>query len=190
MRFNLPTVALITTACVPRAVQANFDTHHVEWIWINRPAILWQVFEAEAGCDDAIHSPIWEDHSDVSGSKMGVRCKGSGCAPQTPANNIDELEMHFSNSPLYHWTIYKNRGRSMMGLDGNAYGNCIVFPNGDYNCPLAGLKVEGRRKFRCLTKYTANDLRANARLAGGPPTLKEFVEASVKRDLTAVPFTG
>ncbi|KAK2033142.1 hypothetical protein LX32DRAFT_690331 [Colletotrichum zoysiae] len=155
MRFTLPTVALVAVACMPR-----------------------QSFEAEAGCDEAIHSPVWEDRRDVSGSKTGVRCKGSGCAPQPPANDIDELEMHFSNSPLYHW------------IDGNAYGNCIVFPNGDYNCPLAGLRIEGRRKFRCLTKYTANDLRANTRLPDVSTTLLDFVEANIKRDLTAGPFTG
>ncbi|KAK2059977.1 hypothetical protein LY76DRAFT_604336 [Colletotrichum caudatum] len=109
MRFTLPTVALVAVACMPRVAQANFDIYRVEWIWINRPAIVWQAFEAEVGCDEAIHSPT------------GVRCKGSGCAPQPSANDIDELEMHFSNDPLYHWSQLplcgsRDRGASQVPL--------------------------------------------------------------------------
>jgi hypothetical protein len=37
---------------------------------------------------------------------MGVRCKGSGCGQTPPPENIDELEIHVSNNPLYHWSKY------------------------------------------------------------------------------------
>ena len=44
-------------------------------------------------------------------------------------------------------------------VDGNTYGNCIVFPNGDYSCNSdANYFMEGYRKFRCLTRFTADDL--------------------------------
>jgi hypothetical protein len=45
-------------------------------------------------------------------------------------------------------------------VDGNIYGNCIAFPNGDYNCDTNSgeLNLHGYRKFRCLTKFTADDL--------------------------------
>lgn len=38
-------------------------------------------------------------------------------------------------------------------VDGNVYGNCIPFPNHDYDCKLSGStgSISGRRKFRCLT---------------------------------------
>ncbi|KAK1965645.1 hypothetical protein LY78DRAFT_681557 [Colletotrichum sublineola] len=174
MRITLPTVALIAAVCVPQVVRTNFN-----------------VFEAEADCDEAVYSPVWEDHGDVSGSKMGVCCKGSGCAPQNPANAIDELKMHFSNNPLHlqEPRPLHDGTKSKNLVDGNAYRNCIVFPNGDYNCPFGGVRIEGRRKFRCLTRYTANDLRANVRLAEGSTTLSEFAEARTNRDMTAVPLT-
>ncbi|KAF2838799.1 hypothetical protein M501DRAFT_992747 [Patellaria atrata CBS 101060] len=202
MHFTLPTLAFMAATILPQ-VQANFDVYRTEWIYINRPAIVWQFFEAEpSNCDQVVNTPIWEDHGDVSGSKLGVRCKGSGCGAQPPPDNIDELEIHTSNNPLYHWTLYKNRGRSMIGLDGNAYGNCIVFPNGDYNCPVAGqvFRIEGRRKFRCLTRFTAPQLNSNARVANArgevdaPPllTLAEYIAAmeGTEGNRTAVPFTS
>lgn len=38
-------------------------------------------------------------------------------------------------------------------MDGNVYGNCIVFPNADYDCNFqdSSGSISGRRKFRCLT---------------------------------------
>lgn len=46
-------------------------------------------------------------------------------------------------------------------VDGNTYGNCIVFPNGDYDCnSIFGGKEQhhGYRKFRCLTQFTADQI--------------------------------
>ncbi|GAB1313576.1 Small secreted protein [Madurella fahalii] len=204
MHFTLSTIAFMVAALLPMAAQANFDVYRVEWIYINRPSIGWQFFEAEPrNCDQVINTPVWEDHGDVSGSRLGVRCEGSGCGPTPPPNDIDELEIHTSNNPLYHWTLYKDRGRSMVGLDGNTYGNCIVFPNGDYNCPVAGqiFRIEGRRKFRCLTRFTAAQLNSNARVPGdaadadAPPllTFAEYIDVLNGKDIsnkTAVSFTS
>jgi hypothetical protein len=41
----------------------------------------------------------------VSANKIGVRCRGS-CNYWEPAGDIDQLEMHFRNNPLYHWSEF------------------------------------------------------------------------------------
>lgn len=41
--------------------------------------------------------------SDVSGNKLGVRCKGN-CDLNAHPDGIDELEMHFGNNPKTHWS--------------------------------------------------------------------------------------
>jgi hypothetical protein len=66
--------------------------------------------------------------------------------------------MHFSNNPLYHWTIYKSRGYRMEGLDHGDYGNCVPFPDHSMTCGDRHLT----RKFRCLTKFTASDIGYHA----------------------------
>ncbi|KAK4210282.1 hypothetical protein QBC37DRAFT_322456 [Rhypophila decipiens] len=155
MHFTLAAIALAASSLLPGA-HANFDIYRVKDI---RPyaqggtRIIWQTFPAQPSCDEALNGGYYNDAQDVSGNKIGVRCWGSGCAQQAPIDGITGLEMHFSNSPLWHWTIYKDRGYSMVGLDGKTYGNCIPFPNGDFNCPFSGgsSTLEGRRKFRCLT---------------------------------------
>ncbi|GKT86033.1 hypothetical protein Ct61P_03883 [Colletotrichum tofieldiae] len=156
-------MTLLAAALLPQA-KANFDVYRVEAISPRGGvSVYWQAFEAEGSCaKTGTFSQIWISRDDVSGSKKGVRCKGSGCAAQAPIRDIEQLEMHFSNNPLYHWTIYNNRDNGqflMYGLNGRTYGNCIPFPNGDYNCvDFLGVRWQGRRKFRCLTQYTANDL--------------------------------
>ncbi|KAM7219899.1 hypothetical protein V8F06_004754 [Rhypophila decipiens] len=155
MHFTLATIALAASSLLPGA-HANFDIYRVKDI---RPyaqagtTTVWQIFASPPNCDSALYEGWWDDSRDVSGNKLGVRCWGSGCAQQAPVDQINGLEMHFSNNPLYHWTIYKDRGYNMIGLDGKTYGRCIPFPNHDYNCPFSGgsSKIEGRRKFRCLT---------------------------------------
>ncbi|OBT68836.1 hypothetical protein VE03_02216 [Pseudogymnoascus sp. 23342-1-I1] len=117
MYFTLPTIALAASILLP-AAHANFDIYRVTRY---RPLaqggtdVIWQAFKLPPSCDLALKSAYWYDSSDVSGDKLGFRCKGSGCSAQAPADNIDQLEMHFRNNPLWHWTIYKDRGRSMIG---------------------------------------------------------------------------
>lgn len=64
------------------------------------------------------------------------------------------------NSPLR--TRFKLiSGLTWSSVDGNTYGNCIVFPDGDYNCnSIFGGKEQhhGYRKFRCLTRFTADQI--------------------------------
>lgn len=106
MRFSLSTVVmLLATALLPQA-QANFDVYRVEAISPRGGvSVYWQAFEAEGSCElTGTFSYIWSGRNDVSGTKKGVRCKGSGCAAQTSILDIEHLEMHWSNNPLYHWS--------------------------------------------------------------------------------------
>ena len=100
---------------------ANFDVYMVDVYdrVFNSHSMGWQVFEAQpSSCDEVSSHDIWWASGDVSGDKTGVRCSGSGCNYKDPADNIDVLEMNFhSDPPVYHWTLYKDRGRTMVGCE-------------------------------------------------------------------------
>jgi hypothetical protein len=55
--------------------------------------------------------------------------------------------------------IYKDRDYKMYGVDGNVYGRCIVFPSDDYFCAGVAGSRQGVRKFRCLTQFTAKQIK-------------------------------
>ncbi|KAJ3544732.1 hypothetical protein NM208_g2903 [Fusarium decemcellulare] len=103
--------------------------------------------------------------ADVSGTKIGVRCEADDlrdCVSQSArADAIKVLEMNFhGEDPVYHWTIYQDRNYEMIGLDGKVYGQCILFPGNSYECrdgPFGGFF--GTRKFRCLTEFTAAQIK-------------------------------
>ena len=96
---------------------------------------VWQVFEAEPkNCDEVFAAKTFVNSGDVSGTKTGVRCAGSGCDYKPPPGNIDVLEMNFHGTdPVYHWSksrisntsilidltqfsaLYKDRGWTMVG---------------------------------------------------------------------------
>ncbi|KAL3426865.1 hypothetical protein PVAG01_00374 [Phlyctema vagabunda] len=137
-------------------VSANFDIYFVDDYSIIPTVRRYQVFEAQANCAQSQATRLFTQLDDVSGNKLGVRCKGGqGCYNgYAPADDIEQLEMNFGTNPVYHWTLYKNADRYMVGLDGKTYGHCIIFPDGDFDCPLR----HGYRKFRCLTSFTANQL--------------------------------
>jgi hypothetical protein len=54
----------------------------------------------------------------------------------------------------YSSAIYKNRNYEMIGLDGKVYGRCIPFPGHNFEY----WPMQGWRKFRCLTSFTAKDI--------------------------------
>lgn len=96
----------IALATLLPAIKANFDVYRVgvSCSGICGNAEGWQVYEAEANCDNDLDW-IWRDSDDVSGGKYGVRCEGDGCrrSPDVSTNDIETLEMNF-NSDEYHWS--------------------------------------------------------------------------------------
>lgn len=48
----------------------------------------------------------------------------------------------------------------MIGLDGKVYGNCDPFPDNDFSCTSLSVHLEGRRKIRCYTQFTAAQINA------------------------------
>lgn len=100
MKFSVALLASCTTF-LPR-VTANFDVYLTD---INGVYKGWQVFPSEATCDEAWVNEVWEWEGDVSGDKVGFRCKGDGCDWSTSPSEIEELEMNFhEKSPKYHWS--------------------------------------------------------------------------------------
>ncbi|KAK0702893.1 hypothetical protein B0T21DRAFT_416769 [Apiosordaria backusii] len=151
-------------ACLAGLAKANFDLYLGHFIIPAGGGVLheaWFIYPIDPNCNDVWNGGYYLDQDDVSGSKTGVRCSGSGCYGGA-ASDIDVVEMHFTNSPLYHWTIYKNRGHpyKMYGLDGNTYGECILFPGDDFHCSKGVETRSGVRKFRCLTQFTVAQIRA------------------------------
>lgn len=55
-------------------------------------------------CSEVSKRRIWQARSDVSGSKTGVRCVGE-CDLTDNGNNVDVFEMHWTNNPLFHWSM-------------------------------------------------------------------------------------
>jgi hypothetical protein len=89
-------------------VMANFDVYIVDTYdrIQNVHKTMWQVFEAEpSSCSVVASNPYWISDPNVSGTRTGFRCAGSGCDYTPPASNIDELEMNFhGTNPIYHWS--------------------------------------------------------------------------------------
>ncbi|KAL2066782.1 hypothetical protein VTL71DRAFT_2854 [Oculimacula yallundae] len=135
----------------------GFDIYRgSDYVW-DSSAETWQIFPAEPSCDDAWKSPLYYDRDDVSSSYNGVRCE-DGCDESDPGE-ITILEMKFhEKNPSLHWTIYKDRGYGMYGLDGKVYGYCSPFPGDDYLCAGVVGSRGGVRKFRCLTEWTAKQI--------------------------------
>ncbi|KAK4096695.1 hypothetical protein N658DRAFT_489752 [Parathielavia hyrcaniae] len=173
MKFGLSPLGLTSLVMLlscNTAVKANFDLYSG---WVNiiggsgqhHYSEHWTVFGSEPNCDQAWGAKTYGDTDDVSGDKTGVRCRTNGCHGQTNPHNIEVLEMHFSNNPLYHWTIYNDRGNyDMIGLDGRVYGNCDPFPGDDYLCTYLIQTISGVRKFRCYTQFTAGQINSANRL--------------------------
>jgi hypothetical protein len=92
----------------------------------------------------------------------GVRCQPvDQCYYYGNPSGVDTIEMNFHSDPTkFHWTIYKDRNFDMIGLDGNVYGNCIVFPGDDFSCSEGTWSNGGKRMFRCLTPLTVQDIIA------------------------------
>ncbi|KAF2445046.1 hypothetical protein P171DRAFT_485118 [Karstenula rhodostoma CBS 690.94] len=154
---------------------ANFDLYQVDEnnSWDGTGVFSqWMLFEAEPDCEQALgHRDSFRvNASDDVSEDGGVRCEPvEQCYYYGNPSEISTLEMNFnSNDPAkYHFTIYKDRNFDMVGLDGNVYGNCIVFPGDDFQCSEGTYSNGGKRMFRCLTDITVqNIIDANGGMVG------------------------
>ncbi|KAL5434894.1 hypothetical protein PMIN06_011262 [Paraphaeosphaeria minitans] len=89
----------------------------------------WIVLPHTWVCSQVLDARHVGDRNDVSGNKIGVRCRGDGCESDHSTDKIDLIEMHWSNKPLYHWTLYKdkldqNQHQILWGINGKTYGAC------------------------------------------------------------------
>ncbi|KAF2451717.1 hypothetical protein P171DRAFT_478745 [Karstenula rhodostoma CBS 690.94] len=135
----------------------------------------------------------WPARPDVSDEKFGIRCSGPGCTydAANPAA-ITTFEMHFANTPAYHWTLYADnqgyappstnaRGLWMMPAEvgTRAPGYCFPYPGDEYDCERSRpegpggetfvVGSRGRRLFRCVTyngEVESDDING-LRLQGG-----------------------
>ncbi|KAK0653306.1 hypothetical protein QBC41DRAFT_369366 [Cercophora samala] len=151
---------------------ADFDLYdgYVKGWQDDFPTSTWFVFASPPNCDDVFSSltQSYAEMDDVSGDHTGVRCEGAGCgSPDRSSDpyNVDVLEMHFANNPLWHFTIYKDRGSpyKMYGLDGKTYGECIPFPGHSFDCLDWVIARSASRMFRCYTEVSAAEIEGGER---------------------------
>lgn len=108
--FNIIAMKLTTSALAlswVSLVTANFDIYlGVEHIYFDaiRTPIL-QIFDADPDCDnvEGAYQYVGQGGSDVSNT-IGYRCSGD-CGGR--ADGIDQLEMHFSREPYYHFSKWR-----------------------------------------------------------------------------------
>lgn len=87
---------------------ANFDLYvgNDNGLGTGNQFETWYIHQTPPDCNRVTnHAEMWDDMGDVSGNKRGIRCEGNGCHTNKP-ENVDVLEMHFSNKPLYHWSKF------------------------------------------------------------------------------------
>jgi len=186
--MKLQTFCAVALTTFTHLASANFDIYMAdERTTIPQTWPMWHIFDTDPTCADLENNPNYLGSDDVSGDKVGVRCDSSSdpynCAVQGyPADGIDVLEMNFAGS-TYHWTIYKDRNYDMYGLDGNVYGNCFPFPGFSYDCDnFATGGFTGTRKFRCITEFTAAQIKAAwGAKKRGLPTEAEQLEVRVAK---------
>lgn len=56
---------------------------------------------------------------------------------------------------------YRDRDGELVDLDGNVVGLCYPFPGPKLDCGTSVGRIEGVRKLRCETDYTAEDINDN-----------------------------
>ena len=100
--MKLSSILLAVVALTPFA-QADFDIYSVEVGYPGSDNIRrsWQIYDSNPSCAQAQRATEFGNYNDVSGKTKGVRCKGT-CYGTSSPSKISQLEMHFSNNPLYH----------------------------------------------------------------------------------------
>ncbi|KAJ4344820.1 uncharacterized protein N0V89_012564 [Didymosphaeria variabile] len=142
----------------------------------NTETTHWSVVPHIWGCQDFGRAQHISDSKDVSGNKLGIRCRGDGCIHDHSTDNIELVEMHWTNKPLFHWTIYHDwldeaGNWQLRGTDGNAYGACkpIGTPGVWDYCSFSHPPELGatetyvvHKKFQCFTGFTPEDINAGS----------------------------
>lgn len=100
---------LISSLCLGLLplVSANFDLYYHRSSFPHSTGILnydgWQIFTSDPSCKQVKSYKVFLNKSDVS-SKIGIRCKGRGCKIDGKPEDMTEVEMHFRDKPLYHFS--------------------------------------------------------------------------------------
>jgi len=106
--FALPLALLSSLFIAPATADFFVYKQMLSVVGDGGPIEGWTVFDGSPSCRDVRAGPWWVERDDVSGTKLGVRCEGNGCASNNP-RNVDVLEMHFTHRhPIYHWSQYLN----------------------------------------------------------------------------------
>lgn len=100
--------AVLAATSLFGTAQANFDVYRTELYSGNRPAILWQFWEAEApkDCNAIIKNMQYEELNNKGPWDIfwGVHCTGSGCDDLNPPGDIDILRLKLRANPLLDWS--------------------------------------------------------------------------------------
>jgi hypothetical protein len=110
--FPLTLTSLVALLSHNSVVKANFDLYSgfLNYYDGNQQAYyrMWQIFDSDPSCNDVFNTRYVYNTDDVSGGTLGVRCEAgwnnAGCYGHDDPISITTLEMHFSNSPLFHWS--------------------------------------------------------------------------------------
>lgn len=128
--------------------------------------------------------------------------------PSPPWDNVERIEFHFTNYPIYHATIYRNKGYEqdggwkwdMWGIDHLLYGECFTYDNHDLDCNYPDTKAHFyvTRKFRCSLRQhdiTAKGINEAYMKEGGETVGHKYhgkraVDNAEAGNATAVAWTG
>jgi hypothetical protein len=110
MKPSLAVLLLPLAASVTHADFVIYSTHRFnhQCSGCSPKDNFWTFYPNFGGCGQLDYNDWFRLKGDVSGSKLGVRCKGSkdACEGYGHAKGIQELEFHTKNSPKRHYSKY------------------------------------------------------------------------------------
>jgi hypothetical protein len=147
--------ALVSLAVLVPTATAKFDVYWSTGGGVGGSFGRWVPHAKEPTCNEAKNAKTWGDSDDVSGNKIGVRCKGKCGADGA----IDEMEMHFNKNA--HWTFYKRPSNNLVDKDGKKIGKCYTQTDEhEYRCNVGPIGIfDGHKRLYCQTSKTIDDIR-------------------------------
>ncbi|KAF1970733.1 hypothetical protein BU23DRAFT_570413 [Bimuria novae-zelandiae CBS 107.79] len=164
---------LTTLFALVQLTVANFDLYQVHGVlatgpWPGTEIKGWKVVNDDPRCDQIDLNAGWRSAGDLSHGRRDIRCEGKCGINDPPWPDVKLVEMHFTNNPLWHFTIYKGRGYNvdgtwrmgLLGTDNKQYGECFAYEGHAFSCkyPDVHIQLDGQRKFRCFAQINANDI--------------------------------